>query len=215
MTFKQTPTSLTLLREEFKKRGLRNQEREITFAIKFTERRNAWNAGAVGKIESIFNLVLFEVTSEYGMSPARPLLILAALLLVFSLPYVIAICRPGQAGIWVVWLEDRINKDESERDPIPLTPQFFLRGSPLSGSQRNAAVRCLRVLRFGLYFSLMSAFHIGWRELNLGTWISRMQAYEYTLKATGWVRFVSGLQSLISVYLLALWLLSYFGRPFE
>jgi hypothetical protein len=29
------------------------------------------------------------------------------------------------------------------------------------------------------------------------------------------VRTVSGLQSLFSVYLLALWALSYFGRPFE
>jgi len=37
----------------------------------------------------------------------------------------------------------------------------------------------------------------------------------YTLKATGWVRTVSGVQSLISVYLLALAVLTYFGRPFK
>jgi hypothetical protein len=35
------------------------------------------------------------------------------------------------------------------------------------------------------------------------------------LRATGWVRFVAGLQSLLSIYLLALWVLTYFGRPFE
>jgi hypothetical protein len=29
------------------------------------------------------------------------------------------------------------------------------------------------------------------------------------------VRVVSGLQSLVSVYLIALWLLTYFVRPFE
>ena len=67
----------------------------------------------------------------------------------------------------------------------------------------------------GLYFSLLSAFHIGWRELSLGTWLSRVQPREYQLVATGWVRTVSGLQSIISVYLLALWILTYFGRPFE
>jgi hypothetical protein len=33
--------------------------------------------------------------------------------------------------------------------------------------------------------------------------------------ATGWVRMVSGLQSLLNVYLLVLWVLTYFGRPFE
>ena len=37
---------------------------------------------------------------------------------------------------------------------------------------------------------------------------------EYDLKAVGWARTVSGFQSLLSVYLIALWVLSYFGRPF-
>jgi len=35
------------------------------------------------------------------------------------------------------------------------------------------------------------------------------------LRATGWVRVVSGAQSLISLYLLGLWLATYFARPFE
>lgn len=37
---------------------------------------------------------------------------------------------------------------------------------------------------------------------------------EYDLKAVGWARTVSGFQSLLSVYMLALWVLTYFGRPF-
>jgi hypothetical protein len=45
--------------------------------------------------------------------------------------------------------------------------------------------------------------------------MARMQPREYTLRATGWVRMVSGIQSLLSVYLLALWVPTYFGRPFE
>jgi hypothetical protein len=59
------------------------------------------------------------------------------------------------------------------------------------------------------------AFNLGWREFNVGNWITRLQYYEYTLRATGWVRSVAGFQSLLSVYLQALWVLSYFGRPFE
>ena len=65
------------------------------------------------------------------------------------------------------------------------------------------------------YFSLLSAFHIGWRDLNVGTWIARVQPREYALRATGWVRVISGIQSLLSVYLLAMWALTYFGRPFQ
>jgi hypothetical protein len=75
--------------------------------------------------------------------------------------------------------------------------------------------RLCRALGFGLLFSLLSAFNIGWRELNVGNWISRLQPREYTVRATGWVRVVSGAQSLFSVYMLALWAVSYFGRPFE
>jgi hypothetical protein len=75
--------------------------------------------------------------------------------------------------------------------------------------------RLLRVLWVGLQFSLLSAFNLGWREINVGNWITRIQQREYTLRATGWVRSVAGLQSLLSVYMLALWVLSYFGRPFD
>ena len=76
-------------------------------------------------------------------------------------------------------------------------------------------VKELRMLGWSLYFSVLSAFHIGWRDLNVGSWILRLQTREYSLRATGWVRVVSGFQSLISVYLLALWALVYFARPFE
>jgi hypothetical protein len=76
-------------------------------------------------------------------------------------------------------------------------------------------LRWFRVIRIALYFSMLSAFSIGWRELNVGNWITRLQRREYFLRSTGWVRTVSGIQSLSSVYLLALWVLTYFGRPFE
>ena len=59
------------------------------------------------------------------------------------------------------------------------------------------------------------AFSLGWRELNVGNGITRIQKREYALRATGWVRSVAGLQSLLSVYMLALWVLTYFGRPFD
>jgi len=42
-----------------------------------------------------------------------------------------------------------------------------------------------------------------------------MQLRKYSLHATGWTRFASGLQSLISVYLVALAILTYVGNPFE
>jgi hypothetical protein len=71
------------------------------------------------------------------------------------------------------------------------------------------------ILALGLYFSFLSAFSLGWRDLNIGTWVSRLQPREYILRATGWVRFIAGVQSLLSIYLLALAVLTYFSRLFE
>jgi len=194
------PHGLVDLREGFKKLGYREQEREVTFAIRCSDRRYSWRKGGFwGKLESGFNWVFFEKTCEYGMSPGRPLLILIGLLFVFWIPYTEAINREGEDrdGIYAVWIAERVRKDLGKDKPERLT---------LEG---------LRSLRAGFYFSVLSAFSIGWRELNVGNWIARMQRREYVLKATGWVRTVSGIQSLISVYLVALWALTYFGRPFE
>jgi hypothetical protein len=70
------------------------------------------------------------------------------------------------------------------------------------------------VLRAAMFFSLMSAFNIGFRDINFGRWVRILTKCEYDLKAVGWARTVSGFQSLLSVYLIALWVLTYFGRPF-
>jgi hypothetical protein len=52
-------------------------------------------------------------------------------------------------------------------------------------------------------------------EWNLAHIMMRLQPGEYTIRATGCVPTASGIQSLMSVYLLVLWVLTYFGKPFE
>jgi hypothetical protein len=61
----------------------------------------------------------------------------------------------------------------------------------------------------------LSAVNIGFEQFNPGDWIRRMQAREYTLEAVGWVRTIAGVQSVLSVYLLAMRALTQFGRPFD
>ena len=189
--FSEFPHVLLELRETFRKAGLRSHERDLTYAIKHTERLRA------GWFERIANYVLFELTTEWGRTPARALAILACLIAIFMIPYAIALRRGGDDGIWRVWAESRLRKDLGEQQSCPLR------------------VGWVHAIRLGLYFSVLSAFHVGWREFNIGDWIVRLQSQEYTLRATGWVRVVSGVQSLSSVYLFAIWVLTYFGRPFE
>ena len=200
LKYNKSRQALTELREGFKAAGLRRQEREVTYAINHIQRKRLWrnqDSDVLNRIESVFYLVFFELTCAYGMSPGRLILILFGFIVVFTIPYYRSLSSDGEDGIWIIWIPDRVRKDIGAPEPVRLNGKG------------------ITVLKMALYFSVLSAFSIGWRELNVGNWISRLQKYEYSLRATGWVRMASGLQSLISVYLLALWVLTFFGRPFE
>jgi hypothetical protein len=220
--------TLSELREAFKKDGFRDAERVMTY---LRQRQQ----------ESWFSHVFFNWTCGYGLYPSRCLQLLFMLAWLLSFVYLFALRRPVGGGIWAIWSTDRVDKAEGQSDPVrlsfdqPIPASTVPRHDPLAGLSPRPQVtpppqvdqpgRVRRFLHFvsiwlkawgvALYFSLLSAFHFGWRDINVGNWISRVQPHEYTLRPTGWVRVVSGIQSLVSVYLVALWVLSYFGRPFE
>jgi hypothetical protein len=212
VTFHDEPAALVKLRKEFRDLGLRTQENQLTYAIRRTElyRKKTDLYGKPTKeflhtrSERVFNTVAFDWTCQYGMSPSRPLLIVAVIALGLSVVYIFAQLTPGpNGGIWAVWDEHRIKQAEGSKEPQQLKHGF-------PGARSYCSV-----LLLAFFFSLLSATRIGWRELNVGTWITRIQPREYSLRATGWVRVVSGIQSLISVYLVALTILTYFSTPFE
>jgi hypothetical protein len=61
----------------------------------------------------------------------------------------------------------------------------------------------------------MSTFNIKFRDIDFGRWIKLLTVKEYNIRGVGWVRTISGAQALLCVYLIALLLITYFGRPFE
>ena len=214
-------TAMVRLRSIFRDAGLRKLEREATFAIEHHRtayalaswdpnlqnscgrlRQDRWAA-----IEGAFRLVFFEWTTGYGLAYGRPILILLGLIGVFTWIYFAALLIPPSgpvdSGIFRIWPVGRITQEGTE--PITARDAVVERLNP----------NVLSAIGLALYFSLVSAFHLGWRDLNVGTWIARLQPQDYALRAKGWVRFVSGTQSLLSVYLIAMWVLTYFGRPFE
>ena len=74
--------------------------------------------------------------------------------------------------------------------------------------------RLARAAGYALWFSILCAFRLGYGSFQVGDWIGRLQPREFTLGATGWCRTVAGVQSLLSLCLLALTVLCVFGRPF-
>jgi hypothetical protein len=198
LKYVDSPHALVELREAFKSAGLLTQEREITYAIKYSQRQTLWKKDLWRRLESLFNLIFFELTCWYGMKPRRPLIVMVVLICFLTIPYtVVLVWPPKEGGIWQIWFHDRVHKHLGSDEPIRLRLGFF------------------KALKFGFFFSILSAFSVGWREINVRNWIVRLQRQEYILRATGWVRTVSGLQSLISVYLMTVWMLTYFGRLFE
>lgn len=205
LVYESDPTRLVALRAKLREAGLRNIEREVNFAIQHGRRL------AMTWWERAAHLVLFEWTCMYGLRPWRPLAILLALTFVFSVQYTVVIIRcprKSRAGIWATRLEDSIPKKKRTR---PIAVRFRVRGQ----SAKVILGALLNAIALGWYFSLLSTFRVGFRELNIGSWITNLQCRQYTFRSTSWVRFLSGVQSLISVYLLALTILTYFGRPFE
>jgi len=190
-------SGLALLRNSLKELGLRKLEREATFAIE-----KGKTGHTASQIEKFARYLFFEVTAGYGLYPGRCLIILFSLIPLFLLIYFFSIYKTKESpkqdknGIYRNWADDRVRKDLGSDEPELIAGGF------------------MKSLVYAFYFSLLSAFHIGWRDINVGNWIARIQPREYTLRATGWARTVSGIQSLISIYLLAFWVLTQFGRPF-
>ncbi|MGA9461010.1 MAG: hypothetical protein WBV16_15010 [Desulfobaccales bacterium] len=195
-----------------------DDERQVNYALNHNRRVNNWKEKRISWLGNYFQLVFFEWTCDYGMTPSRPLELIFLGLFVFTFPYFLALrTRDPETGIWLLLPSDRVLDRKLKDHPIKLTTRTPFRPLPENRWARCRAYlrRGWRRLRLAFYFSLLSAFYLGWRELNVGNWISRLQKREYNLRATGWVRTVSCIQSLLSVYMLALWLLTYFSRPFE
>lgn len=199
----ESPSTLLDFRDYYNSHGFRDAERVFTFNIKRSEnnirKANIYSSETplFAKIEYWFNHISFDLTVGWGLYTSNALLLLFIQILFFSGFYFVAILHntKGDNGIWKVWDETRVH--DTERGMTELLSH----GIMLS-------------MFYGYYFSLLSSFRFGWKEYNIGEWIARMQSKEFTLKPTGIIRFISTLQSVISLYLLSIWIASYFGRPF-
>lgn len=194
LKFLESPAALIEIRELFKKSGRRDIERQLTFAIETSTTLNAYAAGDY--LTAVARYTAWKLPTEYELEPTRALLILLISVIVFAVPYYFSMSAWSDPKIWRVLPKDRIGGDDKE-------------------VIEALRVRSWQQVRFAVQFSIYSAFQLGWRDLNVGTWLSRLQAREYMLRGSGWVRTLSGAQSLLSVYLLAMWALTQFGRLFE
>lgn len=197
---------LTALKSAYKTNGMRSMERLITSMVKTQEMRHNLASNGTQKIGALFSYVLFYLTVDYGLSPSRPLILFCILILLMSIPYRLAINnRSSHYKILIEWKQWQINKAIT----VELAKLNYFR------VWKNRLHYELVQWQRALYFSLLCAFRIGWDDFNISVWIQQMQRKDYKLTGKGRVRTIAGLHALISIYLILLWILTYFGRPFE
>jgi hypothetical protein len=204
MKYKTNPDALIKIRKRFQDEGLTRQEREITYAL--NRSRTQLDRG----VERWFRIIAFDLTCQYGMSPGRPLRIIAVSWAIFSFLYIVLQHLGRHFRIVIRRIYPR--RERAREAPMRPAPHSMIP----KGKRLRAWLRFeRRTISAMLFFSLVNAFSLGYKEFSVGQWLRMLTTREYELKAVGWVRTLAGIQSLVTIYLFALWILTYFGRPFD
>jgi beta-lactamase superfamily II metal-dependent hydrolase/uncharacterized protein YjbI with pentapeptide repeats len=201
-----SPHGLIELKEAFKKAGLRQQERDVTYSIEHERRL------ASPRVERYARYWLFELPTLYGRAANRPLAWILALIAICSVAYYSCIVRNGKSDIKLV------ARIRSRKDPAALRERVFtirLRGARVASLANGVHVTRWRAARIALAFSIVNALNLKVQFLDAGVWLRMLRSRNYDIEGTGWARSISGAQSLVSMYLLALWILMYLGNPFD
>ena len=235
LTYKDNPDALVQLRKQFEDDGFRQQERKLTYALKRREAELTWadcasrqplgtdktrailwsaNSNLANCSAFLLNRVFFDSTCQYGMSPGRPLSLGVALWVLCSLLYFLFINFSKKGGLYRIYSESLADSNPSPAKVEKISPAPL---GQVRGLKRVLTffLRQWQVLRASMFFSLRRAFNIGFQDLDFGKWLRLLTRRKYDVEAVGWARVVAGWQSLISLFLIVMWVLTYFGRPFE
>jgi uncharacterized protein YjbI with pentapeptide repeats len=207
-TYVDDPEALVRLRKQFGETGFAQAENKITYAV------NRKQTAEAGPVLRWFRRLAFDWTCQYGMNPARPLKIIGLVWLAMTAFYFSCMHLNGRSGIYLEATREAQGQDRKWRFQV-LLPHLLEEVVPSKGRPWRRLRWEWRLARAAMFFSLISAFNIGYQELNIGEWLKMLTRREYDLTAAGWARTAAGVQSLLSVYMLALWVLTFFGHPFE
>ncbi len=217
LTFESSEAGLITLRAGFDELGMQQQKREINFAINRERNRRHWQDGQYGDWLLYWVVEFF---TGYGLYSGRPATLMGLMTLLGTLVYARVIFRQSagglsldEPGIWLVKAEDSIRENELfQKDKPVAVCELFDR---TVGTRKSKIRRGLIGWGHALYYSAMVTFRIGWKDLSIGNWITRVDPRGVTLRSTGWVRAFSGVQSLVGVFLFAMWVWAYFSLPLE
>jgi uncharacterized protein YjbI with pentapeptide repeats len=194
LKYRHNPGALIELRNSFREQGFRTQERQVTYAL--MRERTQRSPLAVRTIRT----VMLDWTCKYGLSPFLPLKWLTGLWFLCTAFYALRIRFGKNSSLYL------IQTDPSTRDSLQTSAPAEVTRVPVPSN---------KAVRFAALFSLMSTFNYSFQTLDFGRWVRNALPREFDLRAEGNARVVSGVQSLLSLFLITLAVLTYFGRPFD
>lgn len=222
MTYEDDPSSLLGLRQLFRDGGFAEQDSQITFAIQNTKRIHLgqqcrWlsheRGAGFGSCISYAGLKILYWTCKYGMDLRRPIKIGFYAWLIFAVVFFLFMHHPGPSGLYLAVAKGIV----LEQEEIKNAPQ--VRSTSLSlVRQPKQLFQWLisewRLFKIAVFFSLINGFTLGFKEADIGRWIRLLPAREFEFRAVGWSRTFAGLQALMMLCLLVIWILCIFGHPF-
>jgi uncharacterized protein YjbI with pentapeptide repeats len=209
----RSPGALIEVRDGFRKAGLHDDARFMTWLIQRRDRKRLEENGQW--LESKAKWLLFELPTEWGMSAMRPLRIVAVLWLLFAVVYFLFVRVGSASAIRMVVTRRRRDDPTKNRMHVRLIRTVVPRRQSRTG---RAAARIrfeLRTMLTALNFSFRNMLNLKFQWLDAAAWIRLLQRRDFELEGVGWVRTVAGMQSLVSLYLIAMSILTYFSNPFD
>jgi len=183
LTYRTNPGMLIKLQGEFKTAGFYRAQRQITAAIE--RRKHELNPDWITRT---IDTLLFDVTSDYGLKPFKPLMILIVLIYLFYRVY-LSLFFAGKLKIEIQHpAENDRGKEKVVKDGIYPGRLVFL--------------------------SIITAFAIGFGEYNINEWAKKLLREEYQIRSFGWTRVILGVQNLLSLFLFSLTVVLLLGNPF-
>jgi hypothetical protein len=213
------PIALIKLRKELSNMGLGARVRDVTLALRRSEQEQSWDSCRTGsdfggrafldhkytrRLDACFMFftrkIALDYTCQFGRRPWRPLGIIALLGLVWTLVLVVWMSVAPRPGVALVF-KTRDGKD------VTIALKKLVRRA------YSRPKRMLAYAKFAAALSLSSVFNLPFKGVEVGRWLRMLSARDYDFKTRGRMRTFTGCLSLLCFYLLALWVLNFFGEP--